>query len=108
VPAQASDSAQLSVELGTGFAGADVTVVVDGKEVWHRQGVTTNYSVGLADVVRVPLPADPEPTVEVRVNGATQATTLSTPAPADEVRLRCDLDPAGVMTIGSAPEGPIF
>lgn len=106
--AQAPDSGQLSVELGTGFADADVAVLVDGNEVWHRQGVTTNYSVGLADVVQVPLPAESTPTVEVRVDGTPHATTLRSRAPAEEVRIRCDLDPAGAMTIGSAPEGPIF
>jgi hypothetical protein len=70
--------------------------------------VTTNYSVGLADVVRLPLPAGAAPTVEVRTGGTARSTQVTAAAAATggEVRLRCDLDPAGSMTIGPAPEGP--
>jgi len=107
VTAQAGSS-ELSVELGTGFADADVAVLVDGLEVWCRTGVTTDYSVGLADVVQVPLPAGGAPAVQVRVDGKTHTAAVSGPAAAEEIRIRCDLDPAGTMTTGPAPEGPIF
>jgi hypothetical protein len=100
--------AQLSVELGAGFAGADVTVLVDGHDVWHRRGVRTDYSIGLADVVRVPLPVGATPTVEVRVDGTAGTTTLSEPVPADGARIRCELDPGGAMTMGPAPGGPVL
>lgn len=101
------EGAQLALELGTGFADADVVVLVDGEQAWHGRGVTTNYSVGLADVVRVRLPAGTAPTVEVRTGDAAGSAEVSAAgAAAGEVRLRCDLDPAGSMTIGPAPEGP--
>jgi hypothetical protein len=105
--APAQEGAQLALELGTGFVDADVVVLVDGVPAWQGHGVTTNYSVGLADVVRVPLPAGTVPTVEVRAGTTTASTEVSAAgAAAGEVRLRCDLDPAGSMTIGPAPEGP--
>jgi hypothetical protein len=106
--AQPQGPAQLTVELGTGFADSDVAVLVDGTEVWHGSGITTNYSVGIADVVRIPLAAGATPTVEVRVGDTARSTTVPAPATEGEVRLRCDLDPSGAMTVGAAPEGPIF
>lgn len=105
--APADGGAQLALELGTGFADAEVVVLVDGEEAWHGTGVTTNYSVGLADVVRLPLPAGTAPTVEVRTGATARSTEVTAAGAASgEVRLRCDLDPAGSMTIGPAPEGP--
>jgi hypothetical protein len=96
-----------ALELGTGFRDDEVTVLVDGRQVWHDRGVTTDYSVGLAAVV--PLPAGAAGTVEVRVGSrATGSTALSETAAAAGERLRADLDPAGSMSIAPAPEGPIF
>ena len=96
------------LELGTGFRDDEVTVLVDGREVWRRSGVTTDYSVGLAGVV--PLPAGAAGTVEVRVGvraGGT-ATLGGDVSAASGGRLRADLDPAGAMVVGPAPEGPVF
>lgn len=98
--------AELALELGTGFADADVVVLVDGEQVWHGRGVTTNYSVGLADIVRLPLPSGTTPTVEVRTGTTARSAEVPGTAATGEVRLRCDLDPAGAMTIGPVPEGP--
>jgi hypothetical protein len=95
------------LELGTGFRDDEVTVLVDGREVWHGRGVSTDYSVGLAAFV--PLPAGVTGDVEIRVGTrASGVTELSGAAAAGQTRLRVDLDPAGAMTVGPAPEGPIF
>jgi hypothetical protein len=92
-----------SLELGTGFRDDDVTVLLDGREVWRGSGVTTNYSVGLAAVV--PLPAgESESVLEVRVGDRSLGRRQVEPG----ARLRCDLDPAGTATLGAAPEGPVF
>jgi hypothetical protein len=92
------------LELGTGFRDDDVSVLLDGREVWSAGGVTTDYSVGLAAVV--PLPATGA--LEVRV-GHRAAGTRQVDVPAGgQLRLRCDLDPAGAMALGEAPEGPVF
>lgn len=101
-----TDPTAPSLELGTGFRDDEVTVLLDGREVWHGQGVSTDYSVGLAAVV--PLPADGE-TVEVQVGSrAAGAARLADAAAVESGRLRVDLDPAGAMGIAPAPEGPVF
>jgi hypothetical protein len=95
------------LELGTGYRDDEVAVLLDGREVWHGRGVTTDYSVGLAAVV--PLPAGAAGTVEVRVGTrAAGSAALGLLASAAGGRLRADLDPAGAMAIGPAPEGPYF
>ncbi len=97
-----------ALELGTGFRDDEVTVLVDGRQVWHDRGVTTDYSVGLAAVV--PLPAGAAGTVEVRVGSRATGSAELSPATESAAggRLRADLDPAGAMSVGPAPEGPIF
>lgn len=96
-----------ALELGTGFRDDEVTVLVDGRQVWHDRGVTTDYSVGLAAVV--PLPAGAVGTVEVQVGSrATGTAELTDAGAAGAGRLRADLDPAGAMSVGPAPAGPIF
>lgn len=103
-----SETDSLAIELGEGFAGDDVDVLVDGKRVWHGEGVTTNYSVGIADVVRVPAPTSAEATVEVRVGRRTSAQQVEPKAASGEIRLRARIDPAGALALGAAPEGPVF
>ena len=102
--------AAATLELGTGFRDDDVTVLLDGRELWHRSGVTTNYSVALAQVVPLPAAEGPAPVLEVRVGDRAQGTRRVelTENAAGEIRLRCDLNPAGAMGLGPAPEGPIY
>ena len=99
-----TDASTPVLELGTGFQGDEVTVLLDGREVWHGRAVSTDYSVGLAALVPLPVGASGE--LEVRVGTRALGTAPLTGTP-DE-RLRVDLDPAGAMTIGPAPEGPYF
>ena len=81
---------------------------MDGAEVWHQRGVTTNHPIGLADIVRIPLAVAHASTVEVRVSGDGRRTRSVTSRASDASRLRCDLDPAGNMSIGPAPGGTVF
>lgn len=97
---------ELILELGEGFSDNEVVVLLDGQEVWHRTGVTTNYSVGIADVVRLPLRPSQAATLEVRTRAS--GTSHRVEAGADEVRLRASVDSSGVMRIGPAPEGYVF
>ncbi|GAA5121591.1 hypothetical protein [Haloechinothrix salitolerans] len=113
----------LVVELAEGFAGDDVTVLIDGEQMWHRNGVSTNYSVGIADVVRLPMPTKAWPTVEVQVGrrAATRRVDVGETARAAdgegvdvgaeagseaprELRLRARIDPAGTLSLGVASE----
>ena len=99
-----TDASTPVLELGTGFRDDEVTVLLDGREVWHDRGVSTDYSVGLAALV--PLPAGATGALDVRVG--TRATGTATLTGAAGERLRVDLDPAGAITVGPAPEGPYF
>ena len=95
------------LELGTGYRDDEVAVLLDGREVWRGRGVSTDWSVGLAAVV--PLPPGSTGTLEVRVGSRASATAaMGDLIAAGGGRLRADLDPAGAMTIGPAPEGPYF
>lgn len=103
----------LAVELAEGFAGDDVTVLIDGKQMWHRNGVSTNYSVGIADVVRLPMPTAAWPTVEVQVGRRSSSRRVDVEeargagagaAGEPELRLRARIDPAGALTLGEASD----
>jgi hypothetical protein len=103
-----SDLDTTVVELGTGFDGDDVAVLLNGREVWHRDGVSTNYSVGLADVVRLASPAGDEGLLEVRVGRRTASQQVDLQAGAGAGRWRVDIDPSGALALGPAPDGPVF
>ena len=92
---------ELAVELGEGFAGDEVTVLVDGKEEWHRTGVTTNYSVGIADVARVP--GEPGSLVEVHVGHRERQVQMG-----EGDRLRVDVADSGELALGTPREGDVF
>jgi hypothetical protein len=91
----------LAVELGEGFAGDEVVVLVDGREAWRGHSVATNYSVGIAEVATVEV--TPGSSVEVRVRGQAGSRRVD-----GEQRLRVDLDPEGALTFGPGRVGDVF
>jgi hypothetical protein len=48
----------LNIDLQSGFADDTVVVRVNDEEVFHKQGVRTDYSIGRADSAEVVVPAD--------------------------------------------------
>ena len=60
------NQAVLSIALQDGFEGEPVVVRVNGKEVYRKNSVQTDYRISLADSFEVPLPDDPI-TVEVEL-----------------------------------------
>ena len=52
----ASTMPRLSIDLQDGFAGDEVIVRVNGKEVARRSAVRTKRMLGLADSLEVPVP----------------------------------------------------
>ncbi|MEQ9439825.1 MAG: hypothetical protein RIG62_12295 [Cyclobacteriaceae bacterium] len=56
----------LSIALQDGFEGEPVIVQVNGKEVYRKDSVQTDYRISLADSFEVPLPESPI-TVEVQL-----------------------------------------
>lgn len=91
----------LAVELGEGFSDDEVVVVVDGRDEWRREGVTTNYSVGIAAMARVA--ASTGATVEVRTRGLSSELQVG-----EETHLRADISPAGDLRLGPAPAGQLM
>ena len=78
----------LRVRLGDGFQNNTVTVRVDGKEVYHRAGVSTDWGISRADAIEVATEA-PTVRLEVSVENGPQVAQDITPGhtPFVEVRL---------------------
>lgn len=49
----------LVVDLQDGFSNDTVDIRIDGAERYHQTGITTDYTVGLADSVEIEVPSDP-------------------------------------------------
>lgn len=78
----------LRVRLGEGFQNNTVSVLVDGRQVYQREGVSTDWTISRADSVDIEL-AGASVQLEVAVqDGPTQQRTIE-PAhtPFVEVRL---------------------
>ena len=78
----------LRVRLGEGFQNNTVSVRVDGKDVYHRAGVSTDWTISRADALDVPTEA-PSVRLEVSVENGPQVVQDIAPAqtPFVEVRL---------------------
>lgn len=96
----------LHVDLREGFNGETVIVRVDGREIYRRSGVETNYSVGLADRMRVEVP-EGEVRVEVVLpdRGIHQSTVQQVRSAAT---LAFALDPAGQLTGPEVDSSPRY
>jgi hypothetical protein len=97
-----------ALELGTGYAGVEVTVLVDGRVAWHGDDVNTNYSVGLAGVVPLPVPADGDAVVAIEVGGRAHSQRVHLRSSSGAVRLRADVEPDGTIVLGPASGDPVF
>lgn len=49
----------LTVDFHAGFAGDTVEVVIAGKQVFHKEDLSTDYSIGLAASFQAEVPAGP-------------------------------------------------
>lgn len=78
----------LRVRLGEGFQNNTVSVRVDGREVFRRAGVSTDWTISRADSVDIPLQAE-RAQLEVEVENGPRVAQEVTPAqtPFVEVRL---------------------
>ncbi|MEV0292053.1 hypothetical protein [Nocardia sp. NPDC050710] len=104
-----TESDGLKLEIGEGFKDDDLRVLVDGREVWHGAGLTTNYSVGLADVIDVPVRTTGSVSVEVLSRGGESASYQVDLTAGAGIRLRCRLDPTSKrLELGPAPTAPLF
>jgi hypothetical protein len=59
IPAMKKESmmATLVIDLQDGFSADTVSIHVNGKEIYHKQGVNTDLSISRADSVQTQVPA---------------------------------------------------
>jgi hypothetical protein len=80
----------LRIDLREGFAGDAVEIAVDGRVVYSRRDVQTDYSVGLADFIELERAGDAA-SIEVRVPARGLAERMAIPlaqAPVQYVTVR--------------------
>ena len=77
----------LRVRLGEGFQNNSVSVLVDGKQVYGRSGVSTDWTISRADSVDVKTEAD-SVRLEVSVDGGPPAVRAIEPARTPFVEVR--------------------
>jgi hypothetical protein len=102
--AAAQDHNKVEIELGDGIRDDEVTVLVDGLEVWRGREAEPNYSSRILTVVSAALPDSGSPMVEVRARGLTGRHRPSAHRP----RLRADITAEGHLTLEPATEDPTF
>ncbi|HEX6070509.1 MAG TPA: hypothetical protein VFZ18_11815 [Longimicrobiaceae bacterium] len=86
----------LHVDLREGFDGDTVVVEADGRELYRKSGVKTNYSIGLADRVTAEVAAgDVRVDVTLPERGLRSSVALTVSGPAT---LAFSLDPGGALT----------
>jgi hypothetical protein len=77
----------LRVRLGEGFQNNTVSVRVDGKEVFQRSGVSTDWTISRVDSVDVPTAA-PTVQLDVEVENGPRVVQEITPAHTPFVEVR--------------------
>jgi hypothetical protein len=84
---QARKHMTLRVRLGEGFQNNTVSVRVDGKEVFRKSGVSTDWTISRADSLEVPLDA-PSVQLEVTVDDGPRVARAIEPAQTPFVEVR--------------------
>ena len=79
----------LRVRLGEGFQNSTVSVRINGEEVFHKSGVSTDWTISRADALEVKTDATATVQLEVSVEGGPSVVQAIEPArtPFVEVRL---------------------
>ena len=95
--------AKLHVALEEGFAGDDVTVIVNGRAVFEQRGVTTRPEIGLATSFDADAP-DGEAELELRYRGRSARVEVSANQP---VWIGLSLNDSGAMEhrVSATPYG---
>jgi hypothetical protein len=88
-PEEARRDVMLRVRLGEGFQNNTVSVRVDGKQVFQKSGVSTDWTISRADSLEVKTEATATVQLEVSVEGGPSVAQQINPAqtPFVEVRL---------------------
>jgi hypothetical protein len=97
---------EITIDLREGFDNDRVVIEVNGAEIYRAESVRTDYSIGLADIVRATCPPGIvrcEAAVPNRRLHAEYETEVEQP-----LFLTVRIDPAGSLTITPADEPRIF
>ena len=92
----------LRVRLGEGFQNNTVSVRVDGKEVFSKSGVSTDWTISRADAVDVNTGAA-SVQLEVAVEGGPRVTRTIEPAQTPFVEVRLVNDDLQLLPMGEEP-----
>lgn len=92
----------LRVRLGEGFQNNTVSVRVDGKEVFQRAGVSTDWTISRADSVDIPTGAA-SVQLEVAVDGAARVAQEIAPAHTPFVEVRFVNGELQLLPLGEEP-----
>jgi hypothetical protein len=95
----------LRVDLQAGFDGDRVSLSIDGREVYARDDVRTDYSIGLADTVEAAVPGgEVRITLELPDRGLRESLVL--PDPGSSVGF--SIEPDGRITHRISPDTPRY
>lgn len=92
----------LRVRLGEGFQNNTVSVKVDGREVYRRAGVSTDWTISRADAVEVQTEAAAVQ-LEVAVENGPQVAQQITPAQTPFVEVRLVSGELLLLPLGEEP-----
>lgn len=90
------------VRLGEGFQNNTVTVRLDGAQVYHRAGVSTDWTISRADSVEAKTDA-PSVKLEVTVDGGPSAVQDIDPAQTPFVEVRFVSGELLLLPMGEEP-----
>jgi hypothetical protein len=90
------------VRLGEGFQNNTVSVRVDGKEVFQRAGVSTDWTISRADSVDVPTGAA-SVELEVAIDGGARVARQIVPADTPFVEVRFVNGELQLLPLGEEP-----
>jgi hypothetical protein len=106
VPVVTSEKARvvmtLRVRLGEGFQNNTVSVRVDGREVFSKSGVSTDWTISRADAVDVKTGAA-SVQLEVAIEGGPRVTRTIDPEQTPFVEVRLVNDDLQLLPMGEEP-----
>ena len=92
----------LRVRLGEGFQNDTVSVRVDGKEVFNKSGVSTDWTISRADAVDVKTAATGVQ-LEVAIDGGPKVARTIDPEQTPFVEVRLVNDDLQLLPMGEEP-----
>lgn len=96
----------LRVDLNEGFEDDTVTVQVNGAEIFCKEAVSTNYSIGVAEVITTEAPAG-SLKIHIRVSTRQADKSLETEI-SSPLFVAVSLSPTGALSFQQSSEEPTY